>query len=129
MANTEKIFYRIDVAYYYSDEDLQDIVISAIEGGIGYWACLDNTTEAWKDKPKGMPVSEWAYEILKKGGKLKFVDAEDDEAEYEIDWDSFIIGIKSAISAHIWDGEIDNVDSIIADSIFQYAIFGELTFG
>ena len=128
MANTEKI-YRIEVNYDYSDEDLQDIVISAIEGGIGYWACLDNTTEAWKDKPKDVPVSEWAYEILKKGGKLEFFDEEDDEAKYEIDWDSFIIGIKSAISEHVWEGNIDNIDSITADCIFQYAIFGELTFG
>lgn len=128
MANTEKI-YRIDVAYYYSDEDMQDIVISAIEGGIGYWACLDNTTEAWKDKPKDVPVSEWAYEILKKGWKLEFTDEEDDEAKYEIDWDSFVIGIQSAISGHVWDGDIDSVDSIIADCIFQYAIFGEVVYG
>ena len=128
MANTEKI-YRIEVNYDFSDEDLQDIVISAIEDGIGYWACLDNTTEAWKDKPKDMPVSEWAYEILKKGGELKFIDEEDDEAEYEINWNSFIIGIKRAISEHVWDGMNNSMDSIAADCIFQYAIFGEVVYG
>lgn len=35
-----------------TEEDISDILCSAIEGGIGYWACLDNTTEEFKDAPK-----------------------------------------------------------------------------
>ena len=29
-------------------EDMDDIMTTALEGGIGYWACLDNSTPEWE---------------------------------------------------------------------------------
>ena len=39
-------------------EDIDDIICTALEGGIGYWACLDNSTEEFENAPKEETVSE-----------------------------------------------------------------------
>ena len=49
-----------------TDEDIEDIVVTALEGGIGYWACLDNTGKEYEEAPEDEPVSITATKILKK---------------------------------------------------------------
>ena len=129
VVKTVNISYNIDV----TDEDIRDIVCTALEGGIGYWACLDNTGPNWVgDKP----VSEKAADILLNGGTLHFYDAETKCDEYNIDLGMLISGIARYVS----DGKTDiideekhlmcwNIDASIADEIFQYGIFAELLFG
>ena len=54
----------VEVSVYLTDEDVADLMCTAIEGGIGYWACLDNTSEAFVNAPKEEPVSETSAKIL-----------------------------------------------------------------
>lgn len=118
----------ITVTYYYTDEDLKDILITALEGGIGYWACLDNTEGAWSEQPENMPTSEYAWQILYNCGTLRFIDEEDDDEEYTMNLADFYKGIGLAIKNKDWDGDMDNVDACVADMIMQYAMIGSVVY-
>ena len=119
----------ITVTYYYTDEDLKDILITALEGGIGYWACLDNTEGAWNKQPENMPTSEYAWNILCDCGTLRFIDEEDDDEEYTMSIADFFKGIGLAIKNKDWDGDMDSLDACVADAIMQYAMLGSVVYG
>lgn len=125
----------VSESFYFTDEDFEDILVTALEGGIGYWACLDNTeTEPpewgdWSKQPDDMPTSEYAWKILSEGGTLHFLDEEDESAEYYLDMASFMNGIALAIRNKDWDGDMDMLDAALADMIIQYGIFGEVVYG
>lgn len=124
---TMTIFRTVEI----TDEDIMDIMCSAIEGGIGYWACLDNSGKEWANDN---PASETAAKILLDGGTVRFLDDEDRETEYLLTLDKLCNGIQKYITespeilddnSHIECGE---VDAIVADMMVQYAIFGEVMF-
>ena len=121
--------YTIKITKEFTDENMEDIVVTALEGGIGYWACLDNTGKEWNDQPDDTPISEYAWKILKGGGELLFLDEEDDDTQYFLCLPCFINGIKQAIQNGYWDGDMDSIDAEIADIIFQYAIFDDIVYG
>lgn len=122
---------EIKVSFFYTDEDLMDIVVTALEGGIGYWACLDNTGKDFEDKPKDTPTSEWCWKLLKDGKALHFLDdsGDEEEAEYFLDLASLYSGIGKAITNKNWDGDMDGLDALVADAVFQYAIFDDVIYG
>ena len=120
---------EIKVSFFYTDEDIEDIIVTALEGGIGYWACLDNTTDDFKDQPEDTPVSEWCWHLLKQGKELRFLDEEDDGAEYRLCLATLLDGIGKAIGCKAWDGDMDSLDALVADAIIQYAIFNDIIYG
>lgn len=119
--------FMVRITKEFTDDDLENIMITALEGGIGYWACLDNSD--WNQQPADMPTSEYAWKILQDGGTLHFLDEEDDGAEYFLDLSSLLDGIGKCIANKDWDGDMDNIDAIVADMIIQYAIFGSVIYG
>lgn len=127
--------HEIRVSYYFTDDDLENIMITALEGGICYWACLDNSEVEppkwgdWSKQPADMPTSEYAWKILKNGGMLHFLDEEDDDAEYFLDMESLFNGISLCIERKDWNGDMDLMDAALADMIVQYAIFGTVIYG
>jgi len=121
---------EIKVSFFYTDEDLMDIVVTALEGGIGYWACLDNTGKDFEDQPDDTPVAEWCWKLLQQGKQLHFYDdSGEEEAEYSLDMASLYAGIGKAIANKYWDGDMDMLDADVADAIFQYAIFDDVIYG
>lgn len=126
---------KVTESYYFTEDDFENIVVTALEGGIGYWACLDNSDVEppewgdWSKKPKDVPTSVYAWRILRDGGTLHFLDEEDDSAEYFVDLVDLYNGIAFALRNQDWDGDMDMLDADIADMIFQYAIFGEVVYG
>ena len=121
--------FKVQITKEFTDEDMEDIVVTALEGGIGYWACLDNTGKEWNNQPDDTPTSEYAWKILKEGGELLFIDEEDDDAEYHLDLQTLLYGIGKAIEIGTWGGDMDIVDAEVADAIFQYAIFDDIIYG
>ena len=121
--------YTIKITKEFTDEDMEGIVVTALEGGIGYWACLDNTGKVWNDQPDDTPISEYAWKILKAGGELLFLDEDDDGAEYHLDLQTLLYGIEKSIASGTWDGDMDILDVEVADAIFQYAIFDDIVYG
>lgn len=126
--------------YELTDEDIEDIMVTALDGGIGYWACLDNTTSEFADQGDEY-VETHAAKILMRGGTLCFIDDEEwrdgNEVRYELTMDKLLLGIRKyieeynrydAFGAH---GEIDlcELDAMEADLIIQLAVFGEVVYG
>lgn len=124
MVNTFSFSYETTLTL--TEEDITDIVITAIEGSINYWACLDNTGKEFENTPKDESVSETVAKILLDGGKVTFIDEEDDYARYELTLKKLLRGIRKYASEGGFD--MDLLDSDMADCIVQYAVFGELVY-
>jgi hypothetical protein len=108
-----------------TEEDITDIVVTALEGGIGYWACLDNTGEEFENAPEDEAVSETVARILLNNGSVFF---EDEEARYELTLEKLLNGIEKY--ARMNSGiDMDDLDADMADVIVQYAIFCEVIYG
>lgn len=109
-------------------EDVDDIMSSALDA-IGYWCS--------KASVVGNYLGEYASEQIARGGRLMLQDAEEN-AEYELDLEKLAQGLRiwlekgrdyyGAVSCN---GKVDpgNIDGDSADSIVQYAVFGELVYG
>ena len=112
-----------------TEEDIDNIMCSALEGGITYWC--------WKAEVVGDYLGEYASEQIARGGKLKLYDSEEDE-KYWLDREKLLNGIKLAYeygcySDYEWcDGfvlDCCQIDAAVADCIVQYALFGEVIYG
>lgn len=122
--------------YKYSREDIEDILSCAFEGGINYWAGLDNSTSSWEsvrkmlaNKNDELPtLEEIAAELLLTGFRVTLYDIEDYD-EWELTGEKLIEGICVAIENNDWDGDMDTVDGCAGDCIIQYALFGEIVYG
>lgn len=120
-----------------TEEDVEDLVVTALEGGIGYWACLDNRGQRFKDAPKDEPVSITASKILMDGGDLMFLDNDDRRSRWSFSIGKLMEGIKLYIEQghdvyNVFSGdEVDMgmCDVECADIIFQLGMFGELVYG
>lgn len=111
-----------------TQEDVDDIMAGALEGGINYWCCVAEVI--------GEYLGEYASEQISRGGKLRLHDAESDDV-WELDLEKFTNGVRLWIEngddryGAVSDGKIDpcEVDGEMADLIVQYALFGEVVFG
>lgn len=126
----------VSISLKLTDEDLEDIMCSALEGGAGYWAVLDNTREEYMDAPKEETVVETTMKILLKGGGVTFMDSEDWKTKWVLTLEKLLRGIK--MWAEDWDGnrfidggnlDIGMIDANEADSILQLALFKDVVFG
>lgn len=130
------------------NQDIEDILDTALEGGIGYWACLLNDQpeyqetlrELEKEKAEGK-IKEIYYStvlirMMEMGRPIKFEDAEAiedaDPEVWELNATKFTNGCelyeknRGSIRKALDDGGFDAVE---ADCLIQYALFGEVVFG
>lgn len=123
-------------------EEIKDVLTTAIEGGIGYWACLDNGNSDWvkaredyKRTHKESPCyCDTAYDMMFKNNKaVIFYDIQDDDKPLYLTKDKLRDGCRlfeeihsKSIHQMLDDGDFDAED---ADCIFQFALFGELVYG
>lgn len=112
-----------------TQEDIDDIMATALEGGITYWCC--------KAEVVGDYLGEYGSEQISRGGLLKLFDSEDDNV-YELGLEELLCGIKKAYIDHWYfdygwcDGKkLDTcqVDADVADTIIQLALFNEVIYG
>lgn len=114
-----------------SNEDIDDIMATALEGGINYWCGLVSV------KQQDFKGAEYASDALSKGATLILFDAETNLSQWELTREKLLIGITKYFelpnSEDILDenGTLDTcmIDSCVSDSIIQLALFGELIFG
>ena len=124
-----------------SEENIKDILTSALEGGISYWAVIDNTVNSWidthnrlKQERNHVYYCDIAYDIMINGGSIHLEDVEDEEERFDLNLDNFLEGCKIWEQEHeglsivrtVEDGEFD---SDAGDELIQYALFGELVYG
>jgi len=109
----------------FEDELLDDICCTAFEGGITYW-CIK--AEVIDNDYKG---AEHASDAISKGASILLHDSEDDYIEdkqlYTLTKEKLVHGILLYQKKHLNHKAVDalNIDGNDADTIIQYALFGE----
>jgi hypothetical protein len=111
-----------------TDEDIDDIMCAALEGGISYW-CR-------KAEVVGEYFGDYASEQISRGGTLKLYDSEDDEV-YELTLEKLLRGFELWVIGGydtyeaVCNGEVDTmeIDAEKADQIVQLALFDEIIYG
>ena len=120
---------KVKLDFIVTDEDIDDIMATALEGGINYWC--DKATVV------GDYLGEFASEQIARGGTLKLHDAEENK-NHLLTRDGILIGIKKAIEENYFanygwfnGNELDtcNIDAEVADVIIQFAIFDDVVYG
>ena len=122
-------FININKSIKVTAEDIDDIMCSALVGGINYWCNEIEVVGKW--------LGECASEQISRGGVLLLHDAEEDEV-YELTLEKLLNGIKQAAEENFYaeyewvlgDGiDTCQVDAEVADCIIQLALFNEIVFG
>lgn len=124
-----------------TDEQLDDIMCAALEGGITYWC-----DEA---KVVGDYLGEYAHEQIARGGQLILSDSEEGKT-YELNKEKLLKGLElyltnggdaetasreivdtAEVAVPTYEYTIDTceVDAAVADEIVQYALFGDVIYG
>ncbi len=126
--NECKVFeVRAELHAKVTTEDIDDIMVSALEGGITYWCDEAKVVEEKR-------VAEWGHEQIARGGVLVLHDYQEGDS-LELNLEKFLAGLKMYIEnggadCVFYDGiDTSKIDAGMADSIVQYAVFGELVYG
>lgn len=136
MSKGKKFEVKAELHFSLTQQDIDDIMVAALEGGINYWA---GEAEVVEEKR----VADWGHEQIARGGVLVIHDIEDPGETWELTLEKFLNGFKlwvehggHAICAKedngtIEEGGVDTlgIDAACADEIVQYALFGEMVFG
>lgn len=125
----KKFEVRAEIRIELTQENIDDIMVTALEGGITYW-CSEASPEC------GELLKEYPSEQISRGGALLLYDFEE-EAYRRLDLEKFLKGFKLWVEnggdeyGAIEDGKVDccNIDADCADAIIQYALFGEVIYG
>lgn len=119
------------------EQDIEDLMMTALEGGIGYWAVLDNTDARWEESPEDEPVSITAAKILMEGGCLHFCDAEDENEKWTLALSDLLNGVRKYVERGMDEYGVFNeerpdmcdCDAEVADAVVQLALFGDIVYG
>jgi hypothetical protein len=126
---------KINVELEIKDQFIVDLVITALEGGISYWACLVNEGEHFDnfyENNNGVSTSEFVANLLLSGNSVFFFDTDmqSDEGEHwKLNLPMLLNGIEMYAKENKDINFMENLDSNVADSIFQYAMFNEVVYG
>lgn len=108
-----------------SNEQINDLMVCALEGGINYWCSKAEITKR--------PTEEFTFasEVIALNGELTLKDAESDDT-WVLTKDKFLKGLGKTVE---W-GDFKDVEELMdahdaetADVLIQYAIFDEIEFG
>lgn len=134
----EKITYKIELSI--SVSEIKDVITTAVEGGIGYWACLHTDLPGYlkareqmrKEMPDGPCYCDVIYRALQNGDGVTFEDEEEGKL-YDLTMEKLLNGIVlyeqakgKSISKALEEGDFDAWDG---DAVFQFALFGEVIYG
>ena len=118
---------KTDITHQFVD----DILVTAFEGGINYWcASVVPRANVW---PEG---ATYASECLSLGTDLVLIENSEDYDDIDVEshimtLQDFINGVQLYCSEYNTsvDSLYQDFDACVADSIVQFAIFGRLVYG
>lgn len=122
----KKFTVRPQIEVNLTQQDIDDIMVAALEGGINYW-CREAEVV-------GKYLGEYASDQISRGGSLILHDAESSD-KWELTLEKFLNGVKlyfeDGCHVQVEDNCIDagDIDSSDADCIVQFALFGKVVFG
>ncbi len=123
----EKISLNINAKLELTEQDINDLMVTALEGGINYWCKKARISKM----PEGCTKPMYASDVISKGGTLELYDAESTD-KWELTLEKFMNGVKFVCERDKYTSAedlIDNHDADTADAIVQYALFNEIVFG
>jgi hypothetical protein len=123
--------------YNFTSEEISDLIIGALEGGINYWCgkvilVKDRFDKIFKGvKPEDQEKVQYASDLIGLGGELILVDIDEPEERWVLTKEEVLEGIKMYCEENdITEEELmDNYDADSCDQIIQYGLFGEIVFG
>jgi len=115
-----------------TDEMVDDISVAAVEAGdygIGYW-CSGITGGSYRRLMEGEEGAPDRHLAIADGGPL-FLQDSDDDTIHELTRSKLKFGIaqaarKAGMTVEAWH---DQHDAAMADTAFQYGLFGEVIYG
>ena len=125
----EPVNLTVQMTVKLTQEDVDDIMCGALEGGINYWC---NKAEVVEEDYYG----EYASEQISRGGSLLLYDSETGETHI-LDLEKFLTGFGIWVAkgydryGAVTSKEVDccQIDAECADGIVQCALFGDIIFG
>lgn len=136
MTEEKKYVVESKVKVSLTEEDISDLVITALNGGVGYWACLDNSRPEFEAMSEEDYTDEWTAKILLNGGEVLFLEEPDRKERFVLTLDKLLHGIALYIEKGydrygIFGPEVEmgNCDAECADIIVQLALFDDIVYG
>ena len=107
-----------------TQQQVDDLLCTAFEGGITYWCGSAQVQGEW---PEG---ARWISDTLSRGATIALHDMEGDEV-YHLTLDKFLTGLAKACAfrKQSVDRFFDGHDAIEADIVVQFAVLGEIVYG
>ena len=122
----KKFTVRPQIEVNLTQQDIDDIMVTALGGGINYW-CREAEVV-------GKYLGEYASDQISRGGSLILHDSESND-KWELTLEKFLNGVKlyfeDGCHVQVEDNCIDtfDIDAGDADCIVQFALFGKVVFG
>jgi hypothetical protein len=130
-----KVIGHIDTRVEITVQDIDDIMCAALEGGITYW-CYEAYPYGYNDGAKWPEGVDYTSQCLSRGYDIALVDSEEDDehgvpVQYMLTLSAMIRGIQMFCDIHHKHYNIisEDYDSLDADCMVQYALFGKLVYG
>lgn len=120
----------ITMTYTVTKEDFENLMVTALEGGIDYWGYV--RYEEGYDVKNDKPYAEWLADLLWDGKlkELEVVDVEDDAFLGFFSIDRLFSNASKPSFKNQWIKLIaEEYDSYDADILFQSGVFNEVTYG
>lgn len=114
--------YTIQSSYEVNQEQIDDVVTTALEGGITYWCGQATTNVDLGDN--------YLSEMLTRGATIMLLDSEEYNPvtkEYGVWRELTLEKLLKAFGETKFD--FDNYDAGDADAVVQKAVFGEVVYG
>lgn len=117
------------------NQTIEDLLITALEGGSNYWYYLPDLsmTKKYKEEGQAQALSERIFKAVMKGEVVPVHDAEDEEellgyiSKKNIKRAEKLM--KENSPDHYKNALSEDWDAETADVWFQYVVLGEITFG
>ena len=120
----EKISVNISSKVELTRQDIDDLMVTALEGGINYWCRKARVLQCPEEYT-------YASDVISRNGTLELYDIESSD-KWVLTLESFMKGVKWYCEKYKYTNAedlMDNHDADTADAIVQYALFNEIVFG
>lgn len=115
---TEKI-YTTEIAV--TAEQVESIILNALESQSTYWCRIDNTGPEWDKKPIEMTDSQFAVQRIMNGDGVTLCNIEGKKKAWKVNLQMVLEGIGLAITNGYEFADY-------TDCVLQYALFGKLVY-
>ena len=118
-----------------TNQQLEDLFITAYEGGSSYWCGISNeelqrARDGYKSNELPCP-SQYLFAALLAGEEFEFYDQEDEEETWTLNLEKLTSGTEKFTMEevdHYADAVSDRMDATTADVWFQVCLIGEVTY-